>query len=73
MRQEQRCHLSSRWWVPGVSECILSSEGDVDESVRRAQALREQLEPLRRRLYPTRRAHRAVLRDRDLAEIAVHV
>jgi len=24
--------------VPGVSECILSFEGDVDESVRRAQA-----------------------------------
>jgi hypothetical protein len=39
----------------------------------RAQALREQLEPLRRRLDPTRRTHSTVLRDRDLAEIEVHV
>jgi hypothetical protein len=39
----------------------------------RAQAPREQLERLRGRLDPTRRAHRAVLRDRDLTEIAVHV
>jgi hypothetical protein len=42
-------------------------------AVIRAQALRQPLEPLRLGLDPTRRAHHAVLRDRDLAEIAVHV
>jgi hypothetical protein len=39
----------------------------------RAQALREQLEPLRRRLDPPRRAHHPRLADRDLTEIAMHV
>ena len=38
-----------------------------------ARALREQLEPLRPRLDPTGRAHRTVLRDRDLTEIQMHV
>ena len=33
----------------------------------------EQLKPLRRRLDATRRAHHTSLRDRDLAEIAMHI
>jgi hypothetical protein len=42
-------------------------------SVRRRQALREQLERLRRRRDPTGRAQITVLDDSDLTEIAVHI
>ena len=37
------------------------------------KACGEQLQALRRRVDPTRGAHLAVLRDRDLTEIAVYV
>ena len=41
--------------------------------IARAEALREQLQRLRRRLDPARRADLAGLDDRDLAEVAMHV
>ena len=41
--------------------------------IARAQALREQLQRLRRRLDPARRTDLARLHDRDLAEVAVNV
>jgi hypothetical protein len=41
--------------------------------IRWQQALRQRLDPLQRARHPARRADIAVLADRDLAEVAVHI
>ena len=48
--------------------------GDLErDPIIRRQAFREQLKALGRGLDSTGRAHRAVLADRDLAEIEMHI